>query len=315
MGSLSNKRVLLGVTGGIAAYKSAELIRCLQGQNAEVRVVMTPAATEFITPLTLQALSGNPVSLELLDTAAEAAMGHIELARWADLILVAPASADFIAKMAHGLADDLASTTVLATDTGILLAPAMNVRMWGAGATQRNLELLRGDGVQFVGPDEGDMACGEFGPGRLAEPAAIVEAIAGYFTAEGTRPLKGRKIIVTSILSFAPIPANTSKSFTATLRSNLSFPTRLKYITSCNFFSVSVSVFVSINLGTDISASCKFHTFCSPLVPTFIAPKFFLSSSSGSPSNTATSLNIAAKPFFPSCCLESDITNEVADAL
>src|SRR5690606_5337670 len=166
MSSLTNKQVLLGVTGGIAAYKSAELIRRLQDMGANVRVVMTPAAQEFITPLTLQALSGNPVHTDLLDPAAEAAMGHIELARWADLVLVAPASADVMARIAHGRADDLLTTLCLATSAPLLLAPAMNQAMWRDPATQANAEILRHRNIALLGPAEGSQACGDVGPGR-----------------------------------------------------------------------------------------------------------------------------------------------------
>ncbi|RLA36717.1 MAG: bifunctional phosphopantothenoylcysteine decarboxylase/phosphopantothenate--cysteine ligase CoaBC, partial [Gammaproteobacteria bacterium] len=181
MGSLNNKRVLLGVTGGIAAYKSAELIRCLQGEGAEVRVVMTPAATKFITPLTLQALSGNPVSLELLDTAAEAAMGHIELARWADLILVAPASADFIARLCHGEGNDLLSTVCLASHSPIAVAPAMNKHMWENAATQKNLQQLHEQAVHIFGPASGYQACGDVGEGRMESPASLSTMASNLF--------------------------------------------------------------------------------------------------------------------------------------
>ncbi|MBL4780620.1 MAG: bifunctional phosphopantothenoylcysteine decarboxylase/phosphopantothenate--cysteine ligase CoaBC [Porticoccaceae bacterium] len=195
MGSLSNKRVLLGVTGGIAAYKSAELIRCLQGDGAEVRVVMTPAATEFITPLTLQALSGNPVSLELLDTAAEAAMGHIELARWADLILIAPASADFIARLCHGEGSDLLSTVCLASHGIIAVAPAMNKHMWENPATQKNLQQLRSQGLPVFGPAVGYQACGDVGEGRMEDPAALATMAGNLFT---SGLLKGKKVVITA---------------------------------------------------------------------------------------------------------------------
>lgn len=195
MGSLSNKRVLLGVTGGIAAYKSAELIRCLQGEGAEVRVVMTPAATEFITPLTLQALSGNPVSLELLDTAAEAAMGHIELARWADLILIAPASADFIARLCHGEGNDLLSTVCLASHSPIAVGPAMNKHMWGNAATQKNLQQLREQAVHIFGPTAGYQACGDVGEGRMEDPATLCTMASALFT---TGILSGKKVVITA---------------------------------------------------------------------------------------------------------------------
>src|SRR5690606_31452405 len=181
MSSLTNKQVLLGVTGGIAAYKSAELIRRLQDMGANVRVVMTPAAQEFITPLTLQALSGNPVHTDLLDPAAEAAMGHIELARWADLVLIAPATADCIARLAHGHADDLLTTLCLATPAPVAVAPAMNQGMWHDPATQDNLARLRERRIALFGPAEGSQACGDVGPGRMLEVPDLVEAAAALF--------------------------------------------------------------------------------------------------------------------------------------
>lgn len=181
MERLVNKRILLGVTGGIAAYKSAILLRRLQDAGAEVRVVMTAGAQEFITPLTMQALSGNPVHTDLLDTRAEAAMGHIELARWADLILIAPASANFIARMAHGHGADLLSTLCLATDSPIAITPAMNQQMWADPATQTNILLLEERGVRILGPDAGTQACGEVGPGRMLEPEDIAALAADVF--------------------------------------------------------------------------------------------------------------------------------------
>lgn len=193
--SLSNKRILLGITGGIAAYKSAELARLLGKAGAEVRVVMTRAATEFITPLTLQALTGNRVHLDLLDPEAEAAMGHIQLARWADLILVAPASADFLARVAAGRADDLLSTLVLATAAPVALAPAMNQVMWQDEATQQNLATLINRGYLQFGPGSGDQACGETGPGRLLEPAELVELAASTFA---SAMLSGRHLLITA---------------------------------------------------------------------------------------------------------------------
>ncbi|MEH6617081.1 MAG: bifunctional phosphopantothenoylcysteine decarboxylase/phosphopantothenate--cysteine ligase CoaBC [Porticoccus sp.] len=195
MPSLANKRVLLGVTGGIAAYKSAEIIRRLQDAGANVRVVMTSAATEFITPLTMQALSGNPVHLELLDTDAEAAMGHIELARWADVILVAPASADFIAKLTNGEGGDLLSTLCLASRSPLAIAPAMNQGMWRNASTQHNIERLRGRGIHIFGPTEGNQACGDVGPGRMSEPEDIAELTADLFE---TGALAGKKVIITA---------------------------------------------------------------------------------------------------------------------
>ena len=180
--SLVGKNILLGITGGIAAYKSADLTRRLGEAGATVRVVMTPAATEFVTPLTFQALSGNPVHIHLLDPQAEAAMGHIELARWADVVLISPASADFIAKLTHGLADDLLSTLCLATEARIVLAPAMNRVMWANSATQDNIEFLKKRGITLFGPALGAQACGEFGAGRMLEATDLVVALSGLFT-------------------------------------------------------------------------------------------------------------------------------------
>ena len=174
---MADKRMLLSIGGGIAAYKSLELIRELARRSIGSRCILTKAGAEFVTPLSVSALSGDKVYGELFNLTDEAEMGHIELSRSADLVVVAPATADLMAKAAHGLANDLASTTLLATDKPVLMAPAMNVRMWEHPATQRNLTTLTGDGVKFVGPDEGEMACGEFGPGRMAEPAVIAEAI------------------------------------------------------------------------------------------------------------------------------------------
>ncbi|MDX9873574.1 MAG: bifunctional phosphopantothenoylcysteine decarboxylase/phosphopantothenate--cysteine ligase CoaBC [Spongiibacteraceae bacterium] len=192
---LANRRILLGVTGGIAAYKSAELIRRLRDHGAEVRVVMTPAACEFITPLTLQALSGNPVHLDLLDPAAEAGMGHIELARWADAVLVAPASADFMARLAQGMADDLLTTLCLATAARIALAPAMNQGMWADPATAANVATLRERGIHLFGPAAGAQACGDIGPGRMLEPDQLVTETAALFQ---SRLLDGVRVTITA---------------------------------------------------------------------------------------------------------------------
>jgi phosphopantothenoylcysteine decarboxylase/phosphopantothenate--cysteine ligase len=181
MAHLFNRRVLLAVCGGIAAYKSAELVRALTEQGAQVRVLMTRGAREFITPLTLQALSGHPVHGELLDEEAERGMGHIELARWADLLLIAPATADCLARLAAGRADDLLGAVALASAAPVLLAPAMNQQMWRARATQDNLARLVDRGYHCVGPDSGDQACGDVGPGRMSEPVAIAAAAAGLF--------------------------------------------------------------------------------------------------------------------------------------
>lgn len=199
---LSGKRILLIIGGGIAAYKALELIRRLRERGAAVTPVMTAAAEQFVTPLSVGALAGEKVHGALFDLTSEAEMGHIQLSRVADLVLVVPATADLMAKMAQGLAGDLASTLLLATDTPVMIAPAMNVRMWQHPATQRNLTLLRGDGVTVVGPDDGDMACGEFGPGRMSEPHEILAAVERAL-AEG--PLRGRRVVVTSGPTHEPI--------------------------------------------------------------------------------------------------------------
>ncbi|MGB1457785.1 bifunctional phosphopantothenoylcysteine decarboxylase/phosphopantothenate--cysteine ligase CoaBC [Spongiibacter marinus] len=195
MKQLSNRQILLGITGGIAAYKSAELVRRLKDHGADVRVVMTAAAMEFITPLTLQALSGNPVHTALLDPEAEAGMGHIELARWADLILVAPASADFMARLASGRGDDLLTTLCLATPAPIALAPAMNQGMWRDPATQANADTLRQRGVALFGPAAGEQACGDIGPGRMLEAGQLAELAAGLFN---SRALDGISLSITA---------------------------------------------------------------------------------------------------------------------
>lgn len=184
MQQLTNKRILLGITGGIAAYKSAELVRSLKKAGADVRVVMTSGAMEFITPLTLQALSGNPVHHALLDPEAEAGMGHIELAKWADLLLIAPASANFIARLSQGLGDDLLTTVCLATEAPMALAPAMNQAMWKDGTTQQNIERLqnvKGKNLHIFGPDAGEQACGDVGPGRMLDPDLIAAHCADLF--------------------------------------------------------------------------------------------------------------------------------------
>ncbi|MFN3277729.1 MAG: bifunctional phosphopantothenoylcysteine decarboxylase/phosphopantothenate--cysteine ligase CoaBC [Paracoccus hibiscisoli] len=199
---MQGKRILLIVGGGIAAFKTPALIRLLRAAGASVTPVLTAAGAQFTTPMTLSVLAGEPVHDTLWDQGAEAEIGHIQLSRQADLVVVAPATADLMAKMAQGLANDLASTLLLATDKRALIAPAMNVRMWDHPATQRNLATLRGDGVLVVGPDEGDMACGEYGPGRMAEPEAILAAIRAALS-DG--PLAGRHVIVTSGPTHEPI--------------------------------------------------------------------------------------------------------------
>lgn len=199
---LEGKRILLIIGGGIAAFKSLDLIRRLREQGASVTPVLTRAAEEFVTPLSTSALAATKVYRDLFDLTDEAEMGHIELSRAADLVVVAPATADLMGKMANGLANDLASTILMATDKRVLIAPAMNVRMWLHPANQRNLATLEKDGVLRVGPDEGDMACGEYGPGRMAEPMAIVEAV-GDALRDG--PLSGRHVLVTSGPTHEPI--------------------------------------------------------------------------------------------------------------
>ena len=195
MHRLTNRNILLGITGGIAAYKSAELTRALVGAGANVRIVLTPAGAEFITPLTLQALSGNPVHQSLLDPEAEQGMGHIELARWADMILVAPASADFMARLSHGMANDLLTTVCLASDAPICIAPAMNQAMWRDPRTQENAQRLTNQGAQLWGPASGEQACGDVGPGRMLEPAELAQLAASAFA---TPELEGKRVCITA---------------------------------------------------------------------------------------------------------------------
>jgi phosphopantothenoylcysteine decarboxylase/phosphopantothenate--cysteine ligase len=201
---LAERRVLLIVGGGIAAYKSLELVRLLKKRGVDTRAVLTRSGAEFVTPLSLSALTGDKVYQDLFSLTDEHEMGHIELSRSADLVVVAPATADLMAKAATGQASDLASTLLMATDKPVLMAPAMNVRMWEHPATVRNLERLRADGVGFVGPDEGEMACGEFGFGRMAEPEAIAEAVLDLLDG-GDKPLAGRRALVTAGPTFEPI--------------------------------------------------------------------------------------------------------------
>ena len=195
MGNPGQHNIILGVTGGIAAYKSAELARLLVKAGAQVQVVMTAAGRQFVGELTFQAITGRPVRCELFDSAHEAAMGHIELARWADTILIAPASADFIARLAHGLADDLLSTLCLASTARLLLAPAMNQRMWTNPATVANVSLLQTRGVRILGPAEGEQACGDNGPGRMLEPESVVEF---GFGGKNAREYKGIRVLITA---------------------------------------------------------------------------------------------------------------------
>ena len=195
MTTFFNRRILLGITGGIAAYKSVELVRHLKGNGAQVRVIMTAAATEFVTPLTLQAVSQERVYTHLLDVETETTMGHIELARWAEVVLIAPATADFLAKLAHGHANDLLSTVCLATSAPIIVAPAMNQQMWQAKTTQDNCERLRLCGVQFFGPTYGKLACGEVGAGRMLEPMELINCLKSLFE---PGPLEGRQVLVTA---------------------------------------------------------------------------------------------------------------------
>lgn len=199
---LSGKRIVLGVTGGIAAYKAAELVRLLGKQGAEVQVAMTEGATHFVTATTFQALSGRPVYLDQWDARMPNAMAHIDLSRQADLILVAPASADFLARIAHGMADDLLSTMVLARDCPLLVAPAMNRQMWENPATQRNVALLQGDGVAILGPASGEQACGEVGAGRMLEPEELLEEVIAFFT---PKVLAGKQVLITAGPTFEAI--------------------------------------------------------------------------------------------------------------
>ncbi|WP_426050912.1 bifunctional phosphopantothenoylcysteine decarboxylase/phosphopantothenate--cysteine ligase CoaBC [Brevundimonas sp. SL161] len=207
--ALTTRKILLIVGGGIAAYKALELVRLLKKAGCEVQAVLTASGSEFVTPLSLAALTGNPVRMGLFLPDEETTMSHIELSRWADLVVVAPATAGLIAKAANGMADDLASTTLLATDKRVLLAPAMNVRMWLHPAVQANVTRLKGfdgfHGVAVVGPDDGEMACGEFGQGRMAEPAAILAAITDLLTGPDRRALAGRRAVVTAGPTFEPI--------------------------------------------------------------------------------------------------------------
>ena len=213
---MKGKRILLIVGGGIAAYKSLDLVRRLRERGMSVRAVLTDGGSQFVTPLALASLSGQEVHQELFSLTAEARMGHIELSRDADLIVIAPATADLLAKAAQGLANDLASTLLLATDTRVLAAPSMNLRMWLHPATQRNVATLRGDGMLFVGPNDGDMACGEFGPGRMAEPLEIVAAVEAALAGNTAIPLPmaqsaapgslaGLRVVVTSGPTHEPI--------------------------------------------------------------------------------------------------------------
>jgi phosphopantothenoylcysteine decarboxylase/phosphopantothenate--cysteine ligase len=202
---VQGKRILLIVGGGIAAYKALELVRRLKERGASVRVILTKGGAEFVTPLSFSVLSEDKTFTDLFDLKDEAEIGHIRLSREADLVVVAPATADLLAKMATGTAPDLASTVLLATDKRVLVAPAMNVRMWQHPATRRNVTTLRADGIHFVGPAEGDMACGEFGPGRMAEPEAIVSAIARLLSEKQKGPLTGRHVLITSGATHEPL--------------------------------------------------------------------------------------------------------------
>ncbi|NNE22227.1 MAG: bifunctional phosphopantothenoylcysteine decarboxylase/phosphopantothenate--cysteine ligase CoaBC [Rhizobiales bacterium] len=202
---VDRKRILLIIGGGIAAYKCLELIRRLKERGIDSRVIMTRAAAEFVTPLSVATLCGEKAFTDLFDLTDETEIGHIELSRSADLVVVAPATADLMARMATGQANDLATTALLATDKPVLIAPAMNVRMWQHAATQRNLAILGADGVEVVGPNDGDMACGEFGPGRMAEPAEIISQIETMLGDGGAKPLAGRKVLITAGPTHEPI--------------------------------------------------------------------------------------------------------------
>lgn len=199
---MNEKHILLIISGGIAAVKTPDLIRRLIAQGARVTPVLTQSGAQFVTPLSIAALARSKVYTELFDLTEEAQMGHIELSRAAELVLVAPATAHIMAKMAQGMADDLATTLLLATDTPVMIAPSMNVRMWQHPATQRNLKQLQEDGVQIIGPNDGEMACGEYGPGRMAEVDEILAQVAGFFH---SGPLEGRHVLVTSGPTHEPI--------------------------------------------------------------------------------------------------------------
>lgn len=204
--TLAGKHILLIISGGIAAYKAITLIRLIQKAGGSVQAILTQGAREFVSPLTISTLCGRPALTDLFDLTRETEIGHIELSRSADLIVVAPATAHILARMANGLADDLATTCLLATITPVLAAPAMNVRMWEAPSTRRNIETLRRDGIAFVGPEEGEMACGEYGFGRMAEPEIILEGMEAHFArAGGALPLEGKRVIVTSGPTREPI--------------------------------------------------------------------------------------------------------------
>jgi len=201
---LDGKRILLIISGGIAAYKCLELIRLIKKRGGAVQVILTRSGEEFVTPLSVASLTGEKVFTDLFDLTDETEIGHIELSRSADLVVVAPASADIMARMANGIANNLATTALLATDKKVLIAPAMNVRMWQHAATQRNIDILRGDGILFVGPNEGDMACGEFGPGRMAEPEEILGAITSAL-GDQIGPLDGKTVLITAGPTHEPI--------------------------------------------------------------------------------------------------------------
>ncbi len=202
---MTDRSILLIIGGGIAAYKSLELIRELARRGVKTRAVLTRAGAEFVTPLSVASLTGEKCYTDLFDLTDEAEMGHIELSRSADLIVVAPATADLMAKAANGLANDLASTALLATDKPVFYAPAMNVRMWAHAATRRNVEALKRDGALFVGPNEGEMACGEFGPGRMAEPVEIADAVEAHFAKAANGALKGKRALVTAGPTHEPL--------------------------------------------------------------------------------------------------------------
>ncbi|MHA1517109.1 MAG: bifunctional phosphopantothenoylcysteine decarboxylase/phosphopantothenate--cysteine ligase CoaBC [Alphaproteobacteria bacterium] len=202
---MHGKRILLIVGGGIAAYKSLELVRCLNARGASARVILTEGGAKFVTPLAFSVLSGDKTFTDMFDLKDEAEIGHIRLSRETDLVVVAPATADLLAKMAAGLANDLASTALLATDKPVLAAPAMNVRMWQHAATRRNVATLQADNVHFVGPEEGEMACGEIGPGRMAEPETVCDAVEQLLSKRGRGPLAGRHVLITSGPTHEPL--------------------------------------------------------------------------------------------------------------
>ncbi len=281
MGKVLNRRILLGVTGGIAAYKAAELARLLIRNNVEVQVAMTEAATRFVTPATFQALTGKPVITDLWDASFPNAMAHIELSRGVEAMLVAPASADFLAKLAHGLADDLLSTACLARNCPLLVAPAMNREMWDNAATQRNVATLRGDGVAILGPAAGDQACGEVGMGRMLEPEELAAAVLEFL---GPKKLAGRSVVVTAGPTFEAIDT-------------------VRGITNLSSGKMGYAIAeAALSLGADVTLVSG---------PTAIAPPpaaHFVYVTSAAEMMNAVKANVAGSDFFFSVAAVADYT-------